>query len=170
MQWAERGEWEPLQQAFYAAHFEPVTDGLDLPDDAFEVLPDEGAGMLRVFVLEEFFTARFGEHGELNVVDDYLKRRGWRESVPQPASAHHDEQTLLGVGRRVLLRRLRRDTRRPPHPPFRIATLLSAEGRQFFELDGESYRLREAKEQAAKRSRARSRRNAKSRASRGTRP
>jgi hypothetical protein len=33
-------------------------------------------------VLEDFFAARFGEEGELNVVDDYLKRRGWREKVP----------------------------------------------------------------------------------------
>ena len=82
VQWAARGEWEPLQQEFYAAHFEPVTEGFDLPADALEVLPDEGAGMLRVFILEDFFAARFGEHGELNVVDDYLKRRGWRESVP----------------------------------------------------------------------------------------
>ena len=81
VQWAARGEWETLQREFFEAHFEPVTDGLDLPDDAFEVLPDEDGGMLSVFVLEEFFTARFGEHGELNVVDDYLKRRGWRESV-----------------------------------------------------------------------------------------
>ena len=38
--------------------------------------------MLSVFILEDFFTTRFGEHGELNVIDDYLKRRGWRESVP----------------------------------------------------------------------------------------
>ena len=82
VQWAARGEWEPLQQEFCAAHFEPVTDGVDLPDDALEVLPAEGAGMLHVFMLEDFFTARFGEHGELNVIDDYLKRRGWRESVP----------------------------------------------------------------------------------------
>ena len=58
---------------------------------------------------------------------------------------------------------------RPPHPPFRITTLLSAEGRQIVHLDGESYRLREAREQAAKRSKAHSRRRAKSRASRGPR-
>ena len=38
---------------------------------------------------------------------------------------------------------------------------------EIVQLDGESYRLREAKEQAAKRSKARSRRSAKSRASRG---
>ena len=82
VQWAAPGEWEALQREFFEAHFEPVTDGIDLPDDAFEVLPDEDGGMLSVFMLEEFFTARFGEHGERNVVDDYLKRRGWRESVP----------------------------------------------------------------------------------------
>ena len=40
---------------------------------------------------------------------------------------------------------------------------------EIVQLDGESYRLREAKEQAAKRSKARSRRGAKSRASRGPR-
>ena len=40
---------------------------------------------------------------------------------------------------------------------------------EIVQLDGESYRLREAKEQAARRSKARSRRSAKSRASRGTR-
>ena len=82
VKWAARGEWEPLQKEFYAAHFEPVIDRLDLPDDALAVLPDEGAGILSVFILEDFFTTRFGEHGELNVIDDYLRRRGWRESVP----------------------------------------------------------------------------------------
>ena len=41
---------------------------------------------------------------------------------------------------------------------------------EIVQLDGESYRLREAKEQAAKRSKARSRRSAISRASRGPRP
>ena len=40
---------------------------------------------------------------------------------------------------------------------------------EIVQLDGESYRLREAKEQAAKRSKARSRRTPKSRASQGTR-
>ena len=41
---------------------------------------------------------------------------------------------------------------------------------EIVQLDGESYRLREAKEQAAKRSKARSRRSAKALPSRGTRP
>ena len=50
--------------------------------DVLDELPDESVGVLRVFILEDFFTARFGEQGERNVIDDYLKRRGWRESVP----------------------------------------------------------------------------------------
>ena len=41
---------------------------------------------------------------------------------------------------------------------------------EIVQLDGESYRLKEAKEQAAKRSKARSRRTAKSRSSRGPAP
>ena len=82
VKWSARGEWEALQREACAAHFEPVIDSLDLPDDALDVLPDDTAGMLSVFILEDFFTARFGEHGERNVIDDYLKRRGWRESVP----------------------------------------------------------------------------------------
>ena len=82
VKWSARGEWEALQREIYAAHFEAVIDSLELPDDALDLLPDEAAGMLSVFILEDFFTARFGEHGERNVIDDYLKRRGWRESVP----------------------------------------------------------------------------------------
>ena len=82
VKWASHGEWEPRHDEFYGSHLEPVVDGVDIPDDVFERLPDEVAGVLSVFILEDFFTAGFGEHGEPNVIDDYLKRRGWRESVP----------------------------------------------------------------------------------------
>ena len=82
LKWAARGEWDALQSELYAAHFEPVVDGVDLSDDALAVLPDDVARMLSMFIIEDFFTTEFGEHGERNVIDDYLKRRGWRESVP----------------------------------------------------------------------------------------
>ena len=49
VKWSARGEWEALQREAYAAHFEPVIDSLDLPDDALDVLPDDAAGMLSVF-------------------------------------------------------------------------------------------------------------------------
>ena len=120
VQWAARGEWEALQREFFEAHFESVTDGLDLPDDAFEVLPDEGAGMLSVFVLEEFFTARFGTHGELNVVDDYLKRRGWRESVPARRYLEGLRDSTLSLYEVIDLVRGRHMTVRAPPPQRRL--------------------------------------------------
>ena len=79
VKWAARGEWESVQKEFYAAHLEPVVDDLAIPDVVFDRLPEEAAGVLTVFIMESFFTTRFGD---LNVVDDFLKRRGWRESVP----------------------------------------------------------------------------------------
>ena len=80
--WAQRGRWEPLKQEFFATHFEPVADDVDISGDTLDLLPAEAADVLGVFIIESFFTAMLGAHGELNVVDDYLERRGWRESVP----------------------------------------------------------------------------------------
>ena len=37
--------------------------------------------MVLAFVTEDFYSTRFGEDTELNVIDDFLRRRGWREKV-----------------------------------------------------------------------------------------
>ena len=107
------GEWEALQREVYAAHLEPVTASLDLSDDVIDRLPDESIGVLRVFILQDFFTARFGEQGERNVIDAYLRRRGWCESVParRYLKALRDSTVSLSVvdivpGRSVTVRDL----------------------------------------------------------------
>ena len=82
VRWSARDEWLEPQLEIYTAHAAPVAEILDVSDDELEELIGDAADMLGVFILEDFFTARFGEDGELNVVDDYLKRRGWRESAP----------------------------------------------------------------------------------------
>ena len=82
VRWSARDEWIEQQHEVYAAHFHHVSRILDVPGDGLEDIVGEAAGMLGVFILEDFFTARFGENGEFNVVDDYLKRRGWRETAP----------------------------------------------------------------------------------------
>lgn len=61
---------------------QPVTGSLDLCDDVLDELADDAIGVLGVFILEDFFTARFADQGEHNVIDDVLGRRGWREPVP----------------------------------------------------------------------------------------
>ena len=45
-----------------------------------EMLRDSGEILHTRSSSRIFFTARFGEDGELNVIDDYLERRGWCES------------------------------------------------------------------------------------------
>ena len=68
-----------------------------MPDDAFEVLLDEDAGMSGVFVLEAFVTARFGAHGELHVVVDSLERRGWCGSAPAGRSLEALRDSTLSL-------------------------------------------------------------------------
>ena len=82
LRWSARNEWAEWQLGIYNAHVAPVADILDVAEDEFEELLGDVADMLGVFIVEDFFTARFGEDGEVNVVDDYLKRRGWRETAP----------------------------------------------------------------------------------------
>ena len=85
LRWSEREEWAQRHLEVRALHFVrlgEMLEGLGLPDDALDALPGEAADMLDVFIVEDFFTAWFGEREELNVVDDYLKCRGWREQGP----------------------------------------------------------------------------------------
>ena len=65
-----------------AAHLSPVVDmpGLS-PADVLPRLPAEVVEHAMVFMVEDFFTTRFGTDGEINVVDAFLRRRGRRESA-----------------------------------------------------------------------------------------
>ena len=82
IKWSEKDEWAAYRRQVFAEHFELIMERFDISEQEIVDLLDEAFGMVCGFVLEDFFTARFGEEGELNVVDDYLKRRGWREKVP----------------------------------------------------------------------------------------
>ncbi len=82
VKWAAKDEWEGLQLEVYAAHIDRAADALDMSGDDIAELLGEAALMLHIFILEDFFAAHFGEDDEQNVIDDYLKRRGWREAVP----------------------------------------------------------------------------------------
>ena len=81
VKWAARDEWEEPHAELYAAHIDPAADIVDMSGDEIAELLGDSAIMLHVFITEDFFTARFGEEDELNLIDDYLKRRGWREAV-----------------------------------------------------------------------------------------
>lgn len=77
-----REDWrDPFQDAITDQCVEAM-EAFDLEsDDIAELLGDHYAGILFGCALEDLMTRRFEPDG-LNLVDDYLKRRGWNESVP----------------------------------------------------------------------------------------
>lgn len=83
MNWAERPEWSEQRTAVFNAHLAPVCDRIGITQDELDQeLADHGyGGMVFGIVFEDFISRRLPPD-EGNLIDDYLKRRGWRESVP----------------------------------------------------------------------------------------
>ena len=80
VEWAgEHDEWGDFRTDVFAAHFGPLMDDLELPDDELFERLGPVAPVVLTAVMEDFFSARFGDSGERNVVDEYLARRGWLE-------------------------------------------------------------------------------------------
>lgn len=80
--WSAKEDWAPYRNQVFAEHFDLIHERFEITDEEIGDLLGDAFGMVYCVVLEDFFTARFGDEGELNVVDDYLERRGWREKVP----------------------------------------------------------------------------------------
>lgn len=79
--WASREEWQEAFEECTDVHVAWACEKANVTlDEIGEVLGDDLASMLFACVFEDFLTWRL-EDGR-NIVDDYLKRRGWNESVP----------------------------------------------------------------------------------------
>lgn len=79
--WLEREEWaEPFDQLL-AIHLEEPCEaaGIDV-EELSDVIGDVLSSNLFSCVFEEMLSREFDDGS--NIVDDYLKRRGWKESVP----------------------------------------------------------------------------------------
>jgi hypothetical protein len=83
MNWAERPEWQDEQATVFNAHLAPICDRIDISQEELVLeLEEHGyGGMLFGMVFEDFICRRLPPDDK-NIIDDYLKRRGWRESVP----------------------------------------------------------------------------------------
>lgn len=75
--WLTRTDWAPRLSRFSAHFVSSVAIDVDLDGDQQREL----AGKLYPTILEDFLTVRFGRRGRLNVIDDYLRREGRRESA-----------------------------------------------------------------------------------------
>lgn len=85
MKFAEREEWEDCFAAVLDAHFGPILDADGLgPDGLGDIVGPDWQGTLWGCAFEDFLTLDFDVPGE-NIVDEYLKRRSWREKPPAKA-------------------------------------------------------------------------------------
>jgi len=83
MKWADRPDWADEQAAVFDAHLAPVCDRIGISQEELaQELEEQGyGGMLLGIMFEDFLSHRLPPDDK-NIIDDYLKRRGWRESVP----------------------------------------------------------------------------------------
>ncbi len=81
MKWAESPEWSHERDAVFDEHFAKAADRLGLSaQELHDELSDNGyLGMLFGVAFEDFVSRRFAPE-DRNLIDDYLERRGWRES------------------------------------------------------------------------------------------
>ena len=82
VKWSARDDWILYYEEVSAHHLDSIMDKFDVTTEELAEILGDGFDMVFGVILEDFFATRFGDDGELNVIDDYLKRRGWREKVP----------------------------------------------------------------------------------------
>lgn len=82
MKFATSPAWaEPLAEVL-ADHLEPAIDAFDFDhDELADIVGDHWAGVLWGCAFEDLLTRAVAPDGR-NIVDDYIKRRGWNENGP----------------------------------------------------------------------------------------
>jgi len=82
MDWAEKPEWVERKTEVFEEHLSGAADrlGMDIEDLSSELVAQELGGMMIGFFFEDLASRRFPPDGD-NLVEDFLKRRGWREGV-----------------------------------------------------------------------------------------
>lgn len=81
IKWSEKDDWALHKAQVFAEHLLPIQERFELSENEIPRLLGEYESVLYAFIMEDFFSARFGEE-DLNIVDHYLKRHGWRETAP----------------------------------------------------------------------------------------
>ncbi|MDX8464409.1 hypothetical protein RFM26_01755 [Mesorhizobium sp. VK23B] len=85
MKFLRRDEWRECFEGVFNEHFGPILDESEEEfEDLAEVLGDYWTNTLWGCVFEDFLTQDF-EGEPTNVVDEYLKRRGWKERAQSRA-------------------------------------------------------------------------------------
>ena len=85
MKFLARDEWRDCFEDVFEDHFGPVLDAGDMEfEDIVEILGHDWAMTLWGCAFEDFLTQDFEVEGG-NIVDEYLKHRGWKENTQAKA-------------------------------------------------------------------------------------
>ena len=80
VKWSEKPQWAGLVDQVFCSHLDFVIDDFDMSEDELiDCLGSDAMVSLNNTIYEDFFTFWHGENDDLNVIDDFLKRRGARE-------------------------------------------------------------------------------------------
>ncbi len=117
MKYADRAPWDEAMDEMLSAHLGPACEATGLePDAIFEIIGDHWQGPLWGCAFEDLLTQELEPDGR-NLVDDYLKRRGWNEKAPNKAYMRALRDTMMSLyevsevvpGQSMTLRDLLRD-------------------------------------------------------------
>ncbi|MEY2926742.1 MAG: hypothetical protein RL367_1219, partial [Pseudomonadota bacterium] len=79
-EYAERQPWAGRYQAIFETHFDQALVGLGIDlNELDDVLDGQWRGIIRVCAFEDFASCNFGPDN-VNIIDEYLKRRGFDET------------------------------------------------------------------------------------------
>ena len=80
--WADRPEWSDELSIVFDTHFATVREYVEISPEEFHqnIVESDYGGMLFGMVFEDFLSRKLSPNNK-NIIDDYLARRGWRESV-----------------------------------------------------------------------------------------
>jgi hypothetical protein len=97
MKWSERDDWSEQLATVFADHFGPVLEDFGMTiEELMDVLKPEGFMPLFGCAFEDFTTCSF-EPDQRNVVEDYLKRRGWKASAPVKSYLRALQSSVMSV-------------------------------------------------------------------------
>ena len=81
MKWLSRAEWQQPFNELFERHVGPPCEQAGISaEELAEKIGNQNASVMWGCILEDFLAYDLDD--DRNVVDDYLKRRGWKESVP----------------------------------------------------------------------------------------
>ena len=101
MKFLGRDEWHDCFDDVFDEHFGAVLEAADVDfEDLADMLGDDVASTLWGCAFEDFLTRNFEVEGH-NIVDEYLRRRGWKESTPTKAYMKALRSSVMSLYDRV---------------------------------------------------------------------